>query len=388
MLIMIVVRVKAMREVQLLYWLSLLSVHGIGVKKARQLYGKVSTYEAAKQYGVHDWLSCGLNMAQAESLYTALKNASYKREMTRIMDKYQFVLEDDPYYPALLREIAIPPPMLFYKGPLSHLQRSVAIVGTRKCTSYGKKVAFESAQMLANGDCCVVSGLALGIDEAAHKGAIAGRGCTYAVLGSGIDHIYPPQNTRLAEQIIESGGVILSEFLPWTKPERYRFPQRNRIISGMSKGVIIVEAGARSGALITASYALEQNRDVYAVPGSVYSLASSGTNELIASGAVPLLHPAAILHTLNLIPILEREAPKRSESTEDEFGLVDGVIKQWILQELMARSMSREELMAAREEVFSVSEIDTAIIFLEISQMIRRSMDGTYQMVPNDDIVS
>ena len=192
-------------------------------------------------------------------------------------------------YPALLGEINDPPHALFIRGTPAEDRFSVAIVGSRRDTRYGRSQAFSIARDLAAAGVTVVSGLARGIDTAAHEGALAGGGRTVAVLGNGIDRVYPEENTRLAQTIVEHGGAIISEFALGAEPLAHHFPIRNRIISGLSLATIVVEAPEKSGALITANTALEQGRDVFAVPGPIDAPLSRGCNRLIADGAAGLI---------------------------------------------------------------------------------------------------
>jgi len=191
-------------------------------------------------------------------------------------------------YPEQLKEIYNPPLNLYVLGNKELLkQGGIAIVGTRKATDYGKKMTLQFAQDLSQNGINIISGLALGIDTCAHLGTLKAnnKGKTIAVLGSGIDNIYPNQNIELARQIIQSGGCIISEYPVGVPANKLNFPQRNRIISGLSKGVLVIEAGENSGSLITADLALEQGRDVFAVPGNISSQMSIGTNNLIKQGA-------------------------------------------------------------------------------------------------------
>lgn len=192
---------------------------------------------------------------------------------------------EDSRYPALLRTIYAPPPILYVKGALSALnETAIAVVGSRAATSYGLKIAGQISRELAS-RVAVVSGLALGVDSAAHRGALAAKGITIGVLACGLDIIYPPQNQALAEQIVASGGALISEYPFQTKPEAFRFPARNRIISGIGLGVLVVEAAERSGSLITARQALDEGREIFAIPGRVDSVKSSGTHRLLKDGA-------------------------------------------------------------------------------------------------------
>ena len=190
-------------------------------------------------------------------------------------------------YPKQLREIYNPPKRIYAIGNIEILNKvGIAIVGSRKATEYGKKVAFRLSKDLSERDIVIISGLAKGIDSYAHIGSLnVQNGKTIAVLGSGIKVIYPKENIELARQILRKGGCIISEYPPDDTPNKSNFPERNRIISGLSKGVVIVEASEKSGALITADFALEQGREVFAVPGNIYSTTSVGTNKLIQQGA-------------------------------------------------------------------------------------------------------
>jgi len=204
-------------------------------------------------------------------------------------------------YPDLLIEIPKPPAELYARGEIDSWKKPcVAIVGTRKATSYGLKVARDLARDLAGLNITIVSGLALGIDTEAHKGAIEAGGKTIAVLGSGINQVYPAVNRSLAERIVESGGALISELPPEHPPEKWTFPQRNRIIAGLSQMTLVIEAPEKSGALITAYLALEYNRDVGAVPGEITSINSSGTNNLIRLGASLIRSSEDILNVLGI----------------------------------------------------------------------------------------
>ena len=202
--------------------------------------------------------------------------------------KIEEIFIENDEYPEQLKNIYDPPLKLYVLGNKKILkQKGIAIVGTRKATEYGKKVAFQFSNQLSKKGINIISGLAVGIDTYAHMGVLRPKciGKTIAVLGSGLDEIYPKENIELAKQIIKSGGCIISEYPIGTKPAKLNFPQRNRIISGLSEGVLVVEASEKSGALITADFALEQGREVFAVPGNILSNVSVGTNNLIKQGA-------------------------------------------------------------------------------------------------------
>ena len=205
-------------------------------------------------------------------------------------------------YPERLRNIYDPPKKLYVLGNFKILkEKAIAIVGSRKATEYGKKVAFQISQELTKENINVVSGLAIGIDTYAHLGAILiqNQAGTIAVLGSGIDVIYPKENIELARKIIQTGGCIVSEYPLGTKPNKINFPQRNRIISGLSDGVVVVAASEKSGSLITAEFGIEQGKEIFAVPGNIDNPLNRGTNKLIQDGAKMVLSSKDILEEIN-----------------------------------------------------------------------------------------
>lgn len=218
-------------------------------------------------------------------------------------------------YPPALREISSPPKQIFALGILDS-RTCVAIVGSRKATDYGRLVTYQLAYELARANVSIVSGLALGIDTIAHQAAIDAGGHTIAVLAGGLDGIYPPSNRGLAKQILANGGALISEYPTGTIPFKQNFPARNRIIAGLSQATLVTEAAAKSGALITANFALQQNRLVMAVPGNINSPASAGPNNLIRSGALPITSASDVLSELN-IPQAEKIIPK-ADSKEEE----------------------------------------------------------------------
>lgn len=205
----------------------------------------------------------------------------------------------DNKYPSKLKKIYKPPERLFVLGNIEILNNiGISIIGSRKCSQYGIEMSQKFAYMLAKQNINIISGLARGIDTYAHIGCLKGNGKTIAVLGSGLDNMYPPENKNLAKNIISCGGAILTEFPLGTKPLAINFPKRNRIISGLSEAVIVVEATNKSGTAITVDFALEQGKDVYAIPGNVNQITSNGTNELIKQGAKPLTNIQDILEDL------------------------------------------------------------------------------------------
>ncbi len=254
-------------------------------------------------------------------------------------------------YPELLKNIPDPPPGLFVRGRIAgDGGHSVAVVGSRKATRYGLTVAAKLARDLAGSGMTVISGMARGIDTAAHRGALAAGGRTVAVLGCGVDVVYPGENAGLMEEIVSSGAVV-SEFPLQERPEAWHFPVRNRIISGMSRGVVVVEAAARSGALITADCALDQGRDVMAVPGNITSEQSRGTNRLIRQGARLVEDAGDVLEELGLSRLFRddgRDAPAPSLSPGEDavYKLISA--EPVMLDELVERSgLPAQNILAA-----------------------------------------
>lgn len=233
-------------------------------------------------------------------------------------------------YPRLLKKIANPPKLLYVQGNIFAQENCFAIVGTRRCTSYGKQVAREIAIDLAEAGLTIVSGFASGIDTEAHKAVIERGKRTIAVLGTGLDEksIYPKSNLKLGKRILENGGALVSEFPPKTHGTKYTFVQRNRIISGLSLGVLVVEARMKSGALITARYAISQKRKLFAIPGSIYSQTSRGCNYLIKTGAKLIEGANDILTELNL-PVLSKKKGIVGENLEEN--LILGALKEGAL---------------------------------------------------------
>lgn len=258
-------------------------------------------------------------------------------------------------YPTLLREITNPPPLLYYQGDISlGSSTSVAVVGSRKATPYGRWVAYSLAEKLANNGVTVVSGMASGIDSFAHRGALENGGKTIAVFGCGLDICYPPSNRELMERILEN-GLILSEYPPGTAPLPFRFPLRNRIISGICQGTVIVEAGLQSGSLITAEYAAEQGRNIYAVPGNINSTYSIGANKLIKDGALPLVVLDDLIEDLGI-----EARPARKEEI-----LQLGIEEQQIYQTVLEYGEITSDIVC-RLTGKRPSEVNAMITLLEI----------------------
>ncbi|CAA7602562.1 DNA protecting protein DprA [Acididesulfobacillus acetoxydans] len=262
---------------------ALRAVPGLGSRRLRQLIAVFGSAEAAWQAPARaftDWKAAWV------SEMLDLRKKILPERVAEELDRagIRLVAPAERSYPKLLAELADAPPLLYFKGHLSEGQEGLAIVGSRRGTPYGKAAAEFLARKVAERGIVIVSGLARGIDTSAHKGALAADGVTWAFLGNGLDTIYPPENRKLAEAVLEKGALV-SEFTPGTPPDGGHFPARNRLISGACRGVVVIEAAAKSGALITADFALEQGREVFALPGPIFSEMSKGTNHLLRQGA-------------------------------------------------------------------------------------------------------
>ncbi len=277
------------------------------------------------------------------------------------------VWEEHPRYPRLLREIPDPPPLLFVRGELKpEDELAIAVVGTRHASHYGLTMAERLAGGMARAGLTVVSGLARGIDAAAHRGALAAGGRTVAVLGSGVDNVYPPEHANLAEDILQQGALV-SEFPPRAAPHGGRFPQRNRIISGMSLGTVVVEAGEKSGALITARHAMEQNREVFAVPGRADQLQARGCHRLLRDGAALVESPEDVLEQLGPLvrPVKAGDAVVRKP-----LELTLNPIERQILQVLGDDPVPIDRLIDTT--ALSASQVLATLSVLEMRRLVRR----------------
>lgn len=268
------------------HWFALKFVPHVGNVIFRRLVERFGSPEQVFAAGERELASVkGVSAAVVEALGSHDCHAAAARECEAVVRcgvRIVTMLDDD--YPALLLQIPDPPPFLYVKGDLAHGGSSVAVVGSRRASAYGRSVTERLAEDLGRHGVVVISGMARGIDTAAHQGALRGGGRTVGVLGCGVDVVYPPENRPLAKEMARHGALV-SEFPLGTLPLAENFPRRNRIISGMSHGVLVVEATENSGSLITARLALDQGRDVYAIPGNITSGGSRGTNRLIRDGA-------------------------------------------------------------------------------------------------------
>jgi len=281
------------------YWFALRSVPAVGNVTFRRLLTAFGSPEKVLQATVTELAAVGgIRPAVASAIKTHdYRKAAETESAALAKSGARVVTLADDDYPPLLKEIPDPPPYLYLKGLLPLSKTAVAIVGSRRASDYGLSSTARLARELAEQGITIISGLAQGVDAAAHRSALQASGATVGVLGCGIDLIYPAENRRLFQEMAEKGGII-SEFPVGTPPDAPNFPRRNRIISGLSRGVLVVEAAEKSGSLITARFALEQGREVFAVPGNITFRASRGTNSLIKQGAKLVETAADILGEL------------------------------------------------------------------------------------------
>ncbi len=332
------------------YWVAFSHIPAVGRVRMSLLEQAFGTLERAWAATRTELVRAGLDQRTVESIVNRRGHLDPDEELRQVeQHNVRALTWHDEEYPPLLKEIYDLPPVLYLRGTLlPEDQRSVAVVGTRKATAYGREAAAVLSGDLARHGVTVISGLARGIDSVAHRTALEQGGRTIAVLGSGLDVIYPPEHASLAEQICGHGALV-SEHPLGTRPKAENFPRRNRIMSGMALGTLVIEAGEHSGAQWTVHHALEQNREVFAVPGSIFSPGSTGTNHLIQEGAKLVLGVMDILEELNLSSVgqqLPLDLPK--PPAEDS------------VEALLLQQLSREPLHI--DEVGRRSGLPTAMV--------------------------
>ncbi len=362
-----------------IYWLALALTPGLGPTRIKKLIEHYGTADRVFQASLTELEAQGMRAVSAQSIATGKSLELAQQECGKASEaRAKIISLSDPEYPSRLKEIYDPPVILFVKGSVEVLaQPGIAMVGTRHPTPYGSGMAERLSTDLASRGLVIISGLARGVDTASHRGAVAAKGKTVAVLGTGIDVMYPRENTRLAEQIVALGGALITEFPVGTSPTPQNFPIRNRIISGMSAGVLVVEAAEYSGTRITSRCALEQNRDVYAVPGNVTNKNSWGPNTLIKQGAklvatwedvweeLPPDIQSALSAMQNESPVPETASLFPDEATSPH--------ERKILKLLKAdESTHIDQLVELLEAEMSSSEIFAALFELELSGKVRQ----------------
>ncbi|HBG15495.1 MAG TPA: DNA-protecting protein DprA [Firmicutes bacterium] len=354
------------------YWLAFNKAPGIGPKRFYKLVEVFGDARTAWEADVKE-LAGVIGKKIATDLVSFRRNLSLEEEVEQV-EKVgcKLLLATDHNYPPLLKKIIDPPPVLYYKGEFRpEDQMTVAVIGSRRATPSGLATAMELAADLAVQGITVVSGLARGIDSAAHRGALAVKGGrTIAVLGCGIDRIYPPENKELMEKITFN-GVVCSEFPLGTRPFPGNFPARNRVISGLSLGVTVVEAAEDSGSLITVEFALEQGREVFAIPGPIDRQGSKGPHRLIKQGAKLVEEVNDILETLNL-PFLSADELITGNEKTIEFSPVEQCI--W---DLLAAGETHVDILI-RDSGRPVSEVSSALVLMELKGLISQVAAKTF----------
>lgn len=348
---------------KLAYWIGFNIVSGIGPARLRRLQAHFGDLEQAWHASVPSLMQAGLDEKTAERLVERRSHLSLGREMEKLAKHNVIVITwDDPAYPARLKEIYAPPPVLYVRGSIKiEDEWAVGVVGTRRATVYGREVTERIAADLARHKITVVSGMAKGIDAVAHRACLHAGGRTIAVLGCGVDVVYPPENLRLSQEIIAHGALV-SDYPLGTKPDASNFPPRNRIISGLSLGVLVTEAGESSGAHITVNFALEQNREVFAVPGSILSPLSRGPNRWIQQGAKLVMTCQDILEELHLTQASQQLEMKELIPTND--------IEAGLLKHLSAEPMHIDEVR--RESGLPIAVVSSTLAMMELKGLVRQ----------------
>jgi len=346
-------------------------------KRAKVLFGAFSSFQAIWEAPASRFSSIFGSSVIGEAVASARSEKAIDEELAKAEElRIRIVTLVDQDYPSLLREIDDPPLVLYVAGELPiDTSKAIAIVGTRRASRYGNLVAGRFASQLALRGIAIISGLAAGIDSAAHQGALDVGGRTVAVLGSGLDCLYPKRNRALFDRIVAEGSAI-SEYPLGTKPAKWTFPQRNRIISGLSRGVIVVQAPERSGALITARLALEQGREVFAVPGNITSIVSAGTNRLIKYGAKLVDKVEEILDEFPDLRTIKGPPPAQPETEEPPLGQ-----RERRVYDLIGLEPVHVDDIIARADL-SPTEASHVLLLLQLEGLIEEVEGGRYIRKP------
>jgi DNA processing protein len=348
------------------YWVGFNIISGIGRVRFAQLENYFSSLEQAWQADSSELKHAGLDKIAINAIVAGRPGINLDNEVEELERKQVQVLTyHDSRYPARLREVYDYPPLIYVRGSLLPQDEwCIAVVGTRRATAYGRQITEEIVKDLTRNKITIVSGLARGIDAVAHRSALSSGGRTLAVCACGLDNIYPPENGELAHNIV-SNGALISEYPLSTKPN---FPRRNRILSGLSMGVLVVEAGESSGAVITAHLALEQNREVFAIPGSILSPASAGTNRLIQEGAKLVSNYNDILEELNLTTVAHQIEMKE-------------VIPATETETMLLKYLSHEPTHiddVCRNAGLSIATISSTLAMMELKGMVKQVGNMNY----------
>ena len=345
------------------YWVGFNVVRSIGPAKVRALIDHFGDLEAAWRADAGALAQAGIDRRAIQNLIKTRAELDLDAEMAKLVRHQIAVLTwEDAAYPPLLRQIDYPPPVLYVRGSLLPADEwAVAIVGTRRATTYGKQITRALSGDLVRNGITIVSGLARGIDAVAHQAALDAGGRTIGVMACGLDRVYPSENRGLAGKIIENGALV-GDYPVGTPPDARNFPPRNRIISGLSLGVIVTEAGVKSGALITVNFAIDQGREVLAVPGNIVSQSSAGCNRLIHDGAKMVLGVEDILEELNLTMISQHvEARAALPTDETEARLLD----------LVSDAPTHVDQICQQSHL-PIQQVSSTLAMMELKGMIRQ----------------
>jgi DNA processing protein len=367
-------------------WVALNMTPGIGPRAAAKLLERFGSAEAVYRATRAELERVRLLPEAVDSIIARDMHEKAEAEIENVRELGGDILVlDDGVYPSLLREIYDPPITLYVKGAWFECleQPCIAIVGSRKCSTYGQNAASMLARDLAQRGVTIVSGFARGIDAAAHRGAIEGRGRTVAVIGTGIDEVYPRDHKKLADEVLDAGGAIVTQFPLTTPPVSENFPYRNRIISGLSLGVIVVEAAENSGSLITARLGIEQNREVFAVPGNITSRNSFGTNYLIKGAGAKLIQqwqdvatelPPQIAARILPPPLTDKQGEKKKEkSLADQLSLVPQGLsgfEQSVFKLLSPDNPAHIDALVNQSRL-TIPDLTAALLTLEMRDLVR-----------------
>ncbi len=345
------------------YWLGFNLIPGVGPAKFRRLLDYFGDLETAWEANAVDLTAAGLDRRTVNAILARRPKISPETEVEGLERyKVKALTWDDAAYPARLKEIYDPPPVIYVRGTLATEDEwAIAVVGTRRASVYGREATDRIVCSLASNGITIVSGLARGIDSVAHRAALDVGGRTIAVQACGLDMVYPADHLKLAQSITERGALI-SEFPLGSRPKSENFPRRNRIMSGLSLGVLVVEAGETSGALITARLALEQNREVFAVPGSILSPTSRGTNRLIQEGAKLVSDAEDILEELNLTTATQQLEMRIVFQVDDT--------ERLLLKHLSAEPTHIDDI--GRRSGLPISTVSSNLAMMELKGMVRQ----------------
>jgi DNA processing protein len=345
------------------YWIGFNLIKGIGAVRMQALIHHFGDLEDAWKAAPAELAQAGLGLKAIERIIQARQNVDLEKVWKKIESQnIQILTWEDEAYPQHLKEIDQPPPVLYIRGEyLPDDLFAVAIVGTRRVTPYGRQITEELSSFLVANGITVISGLARGVDSIAHQTALKAGGRTIGVLGSGVDKIYPPEHRALAEKMMVQGAII-SDYAPGTPPDASNFPPRNRIISGLSLAVVVIEAGETSGALITAEFAAEQGREVFAVPGSILAPQSKGTNKLIQNGALPLLSVNDLMQALDLTRMGEHKTARKIIPADETEAL--------LMKVLGVEPLHVDEIRNQTE--LPIEKVSATLALMELKGMVRQ----------------